>query len=158
MGRRKQAEAMETEELRTQMLRGIRNPQTVALFDACGQRLAAEGRWDAISMRDIREACLLSESTEEYRTSCASLLREGDAKGASVMLKMRREADAARAEILGRWNLLPPRRRGRPPEETPADLRETPADDGWDDFGSPPQWATRPCGARLSPAGPGIEG
>ena len=135
MARRKRDDAMTPEELRAEMLRGIQQRQTVAFFDACGKKLADRNQWDILSMRDIREACLLQESIAELRTSCAARLRAGDAKTARTLLMMRRDSETARAAILDRWNLLPPKKRGRPAEETPEDLRQNPEDDGWDTFG-----------------------
>lgn len=126
---------MTPEQLRDEMLRGLRTRQAVQLFDACGKKLAERGEWDILSMRDIREACMLQESVQELRTACADHLRRGDAKTAKILLSMRRESEQTRASILERWNLLPPKKRGRPAEELPEDLRQAAADDGWDTFG-----------------------
>ena len=135
MGRRRRDDAITPDELREQMLRGFKDRQTVAFFEACGEKLKARGQWDILSMRDIREACLLMESIAELRTNCAAKLKLGDAKTARILLSMRRDSETTRAAILDRWNLLPPKKRGRPAEETPEDLRKENVDDGWDAFG-----------------------
>ena len=135
MGRRKKDDAPTMEELRQEMLRGIRNRQTVAFFDACGRKLSDRNQWDILAMRDIREACLLTESAADYRTACAQAVRVGDLRTAKMLLSMRIDCEKARAMILERWNLLPPKKRGRPAEDVPEDLRKEPEDDGWDAFG-----------------------
>lgn len=135
MARRKRDEVMTPEALRAEMLRGIRTRQAVQFYDACGKKLEARGQWDILSMRDIREACLLLESINDLRTGIGQYLRAGDAKTARTMLMMQRDTEQARAAILDRWNLLPTKKRGRPAAETPEDLRSQPEDDGWDTFG-----------------------
>lgn len=136
MPRRREPESLTEEQLRAQMLRGITRRETVAVFDACGERLRAQGLWDAISMRDVREACLLTDAEDEYRQTCIRLLREGDPKGAALCLKMEREAGENKAAILARWGLVPVKRRGRPAgPETPEDLKPAAEDDGWETFG-----------------------
>ena len=136
MGRRKTgSDPPQGDALRAIMLRGIRAPATVAMYDACGRRLSAQGLWDEIAMREIREACLLTEAVAEYRTACRDALCRGDAKAASIYLKMQRDAQDARSRILRAWGLEPAPKRGRPAQETPEDLREEAEDDGWDTFG-----------------------
>ena len=78
MARPKRDEAMTPEDLRREMTRGIRTRQALQFFDACGKKLEARGPWDILSMRDIREACLLLESITELRTGCAAKLKAGD--------------------------------------------------------------------------------
>lgn len=134
MARRKNWE-IAPDKVRAEMLRGIRQSATVALYDACGKRLAAQDRWDIVSMRDVREICLLTDSVQELRTKTAEAIRAGDVRAARQYLGMRHEAEKLRGELMERWNLLPPKKRGRPAQETPEDLREAPADDGWDTFG-----------------------
>lgn len=135
MGRRKKDDALTPDELRAEMLRGIQSRQSVAFYDACGKKLAERNQWDILSMRDIREACLLLEAINELRMACAQKIREGDAKTAKILLTMRRESEVTRAAILDRWNLLPTKKRGRPAEEMPEELRKEMEDDGWDTFG-----------------------
>ena len=139
MGRRKSgSDPPQGAALRTMMLRGIRDPATVAMYDACGRRLEARSLWDEIAMREIREACLLTDAVTEYRAACVAALRAGDPKGASVYLRMQREAQEARSRILRSWDLEPGPKRGRPPQEAPEDLKQDPEDDGWDTFGADP--------------------
>ena len=123
------------EELRASMLRGIR-AETVPMYDASGEKLAERGEWDAISMRDVREACLLADAVSDYRKNCAAALREGDAKAARQYMQMMKATLETQEEILRRWDLLPVKQRGRPARETPKDLKEEPADAGWDSFGA----------------------
>lgn len=123
------------EALREQMLRGVK-AETVPVFDACGEKLAERGEWDAISMRDVREACLLMDAVTGYRTSCAHALRDGDGRLARQYMQAMKETLGAQEEILRRWDLLPQKKRGRPAQETPKDLAEAPEDDGWDTFGA----------------------
>ena len=119
------------------MARGIR-AESMPLYTACAGKLRARSLWDAISMRAVRDACTLNDAANEYRTECARRLREGQPKLAALMLKMQRDAIEERDAILSRWDLVPAKKRGRPAEETPEDLKEDPADDGWDTFGADP--------------------
>lgn len=135
MGRRKKTEAMSPEELRAQMTRGLRLRETVSTYDALGAKLAARGEWDILSMRDVREICLLTEAIIEYHSQSAASIKRGDLRSAKIYLQMCQAAESGRGAILERWNLLPRKLRGRPKLETPEDLREAAQDDGWDTFG-----------------------
>jgi len=123
------------EDLERQMARGIR-AESMPLYTACAGKLRARGLWDAISMRAVRDACVLNDAANEYRTDCARRLREGAPKLAAVLLRMQRDAIEERDAILSRWDLVPAKKRGRPAEETPEDLKAEEQDDGWDSFGA----------------------
>lgn len=138
MGRRREPEALTIDRTRQEMLRNIRDPAAVYLYDQAMAALAARGHADFMTALLIRDACQWTEAINEMQEELRTLVRSGEAEERRVaaIIKNKQAAEDARRRILQGLMLTPQKKRGRPQEERPVreDEESAAADDAWAAF------------------------
>lgn len=138
MGRRREPEALTIDRTRQEMLRNIRDPAAVYLYDQAMAALSARGHADFMTALLIRDACQWTEAINEMQEELRTLVRSGEAEERRVaaIIKNKQAAEDARRRILHGLMLTPQKKRGRPQEERPVreDEESAAADDAWAAF------------------------
>ena len=121
MGRRREPETLTDERMRQEMLRNIRDPAAVYLYDQAMSALAGRGHADFMTALLIRDACQWTEAINEMQEELRTLVRSGEAEERRVaaIIKNKQAAEDARRRILDGLMLTPQKKRGRPPEDRP---------------------------------------
>lgn len=138
MGRRREPETLTDERMRQEMLRNIRDPAAIYLYDQAMSALAGRGHADFMSALLVRDACQWTEAINGMQEELRTLVSSGEAEERRVasIIKNKQAAEDARRSILDGLMLTPQKKRGRPKEERPAreDEESTAADDAWAAF------------------------
>ena len=138
MGKRREPEALTIDRTRQEMLRNIRDPAAVYLYDQAMAVLAARGHADFMTALLIRDACQWTEAINEMQEELRTLVRSGEAEERRVaaIIKNKQAAEDARRRILDGLMLTPQKKRGRPQEDHPVreDEESAAADDAWAAF------------------------
>lgn len=138
MGKRREPEALTIDRTRQEMLRGIRDPAAVYLYDQAMAALDARGHADFMTALLVRDACQWTEAINEMQEELRTLVRSGEAEERRVaaIIKNKQAAEDARRRILDGLMLTPQKKRGRPQEDHPVreDEESAAADDAWAAF------------------------